>query len=320
MRAPTPWALIAITAMGPASWGTTYFVTTEWLPADRPLLAATVRALPVGLLIVGLSRTLPSGEWWLRSFILGGLNIGLFFALLFVSAYRLPGGVAAMLGAAQPLLVTALAVLMLGDRLRPQLLVAGGVGLAGVALIVLKADARLDTVGVLAGLAAPASMALGVVLAKKWSRPAGVGPLPFTGWLLTAGGLLLLPMTLLVEGAPPPLSPGHMGGFAYLALINTGLAYLVWFRGLERLPAASVAFLGLLSPVVAALVGWLALSQALTLLQCLGMALAFAGMIGAQLAPRERNRPPEGERLVVAAGTATRARCASRHVLGVGWR
>ncbi|HJX45256.1 MAG TPA: hypothetical protein VJ352_16395, partial [Geodermatophilus sp.] len=40
------WAVTALTAVAPVTWGTTYVVTTEWLPPDRPLLAATVRALP----------------------------------------------------------------------------------------------------------------------------------------------------------------------------------------------------------------------------------------------------------------------------------
>ena len=89
-------------------WGTTYLVTTELLPPHRPLLAALLRALPAGLLLVAITRTLPRGSWWWRSLVLGTLNIGAFNALLFVGAYRLPGGVAATVGAIQPLLVALL--------------------------------------------------------------------------------------------------------------------------------------------------------------------------------------------------------------------
>lgn len=64
-----------------------------------------MRALPIGLLLTIGLRKLPRGIWWLRMLILGGLNIGVFQALLFVAAYRLPGGVAATTGAIQPLLV-----------------------------------------------------------------------------------------------------------------------------------------------------------------------------------------------------------------------
>ena len=97
------------TALTPMVWGTTYVVATEFLPEGRPLLAATVRALPVGLVFLAVTRRLPSGAWWWRSIVLGVLNIGAFFALLFVAAFRLPGGVAAMAGATQPLIAAALA-------------------------------------------------------------------------------------------------------------------------------------------------------------------------------------------------------------------
>ena len=47
----------AITALAPLSWGTTYLVTSELLPPGRPLLAAVLRALPAGLLLLALTRT-----------------------------------------------------------------------------------------------------------------------------------------------------------------------------------------------------------------------------------------------------------------------
>src|ERR1700754_1173165 len=108
--------LTALAALGPMSWGTTYFVTTHYLPPERPLLAGLLRALPAGLLLLALARELPHGRWIGRAAVLGVLNIGLFFALLFLAAERLPGGVAATVGAIQPLLVALLAGPLLGER------------------------------------------------------------------------------------------------------------------------------------------------------------------------------------------------------------
>ena len=107
--------LTVTTAVAPVLWGTTYLVTTELLPEGRPLLVAALRALPAGLLLLAVTRRLPSGGWWWRSAVLGALNIGVFFALLFVAAYRLPGGVAATLGAVQPLVVAGLGAALLGQ-------------------------------------------------------------------------------------------------------------------------------------------------------------------------------------------------------------
>jgi probable blue pigment (indigoidine) exporter len=276
----SPSRVLLVTAAVPVVWGSTYSVTTELLPPDRPLLTGTLRALPAGLLLLAVTRRLPSGPWWWRSAVLGSLNIGAFFALLFVSAYRLPGGVAAVLGAAGPLLVAGLSVPLLRERLRPRTVLAGVTAAAGVALTVLTAQARLDRLGVLAGLAGATSMALGLVLTKRWGRPAPV--LTVTGWQLTAGGFVLLPLTLVVEGLPPPLTATHLGGYAYLSLVGSAAAYTLWFRGLERLPAASVSLLGQLSPVVAAGLGWIALDQRLSPLQVLGMAVALGGVVAGQ--------------------------------------
>jgi len=50
-----------------------------FLPEDRPLLAATLRALPAGVLLLIIGRQLPRNDWWWKSWVLGVLNIGAFF-------------------------------------------------------------------------------------------------------------------------------------------------------------------------------------------------------------------------------------------------
>jgi len=288
MKRPTT---VLLTALAPVSWGTTYAVTTEFLPPDRPLFTALVRALPAGLLLLALTRVLPRGIWWAKAAVLGALNIGAFFPLLFVSAYRLPGGMAAVVGSAGPLFVVGLSALLLRERPAARTLVTGAVAALGVSLVVLKGAGALDAAGVLAAVAATASMAAGTVLTRRWGRPDGVGPLALTGWQLTAGGLLIIPVALLGEGLPPALDGRNVLGYAYLALANTALTYVLWFRGIGRLPAASVSLLTFLSTVSAAVLGWIALGQSLGGWQLLGMALALGGTLAGQRPPRtERGR------------------------------
>nr|WSW45822.1 EamA family transporter [Streptomyces sp. NBC_01001] len=276
-------ATVALTALAPVSWGSTYAVTTELLPPDRPLFTAVMRALPAGLLLTALSRRLPSGQWWWKSAVLGTLNIGAFFPLLFLSAYRLPGGVAAVLGSAGPLFVVGLAALVLGERARLRTVLAAVAGAFGVSMVVLTAEARLDLVGIVAGVVSSASMAAGTVMTKRWGRPDGVGPLAVAGWQLTAGGLVIIPVAALIEGAPPALDGNALLGYGYMMLINTGIAYWLWFRGIGRLTATSVTLLGPLSPLSAAVIGWAALGQALSPVQLVGMGVAFGATVAGQL-------------------------------------
>lgn len=272
-----------LTGLAPLAWGTTYIVTTELLPNGHPLFASLVRALPAGLIALAIARQLPTGEWWWKSTVLGVLNIGAFFPLLFVAAYQLPGGIAATLGAAQPLIVAVLVVVILRQPLSWPLLGWGLVGILGVALIVLRSTAQLDTVGLIAGLAGTASMALGVVLAKRWGKPPEVSAIGYAGWLLTAGGLFLLPITLLAEGVPATVDGQALVGYAWLGIVGGLLAYALWFRGIRILPIGSVAVLGLLSPVAAAVLGSLVLGQTFGALQSVGFLLAMTAIVGGQI-------------------------------------
>lgn len=275
---------LLLTALAPAIWGSTYVVTTLMLPADYPLTVAMLRALPAGILLLLAVRQLPQGIWWLRAFILGALNFSVFWALLFVAAYRLPGGVAATLGAIQPLVVILLARTLLGSPIRSLSVVAALSGLAGVALLVLTPKAALDPVGIAAGLASAASMALGTVLSRRWQPP--VSALTFTSWQLTAGGILLLPVSLLAEPALPPLTALNVTGLAYLGLVGAALTYVLWFRGVAKLEPAVVSSLGFLSPISAVLLGWGVLGQRLSAAQLAGMAIVVASVWLSQRAQR----------------------------------
>jgi putative NADH-flavin reductase/drug/metabolite transporter (DMT)-like permease len=283
-------ATVALTALAPASWGTTYAVTTELLPPGHPLFAGLMRALPAGLLGLAITRVLPRGDWWWKAAVLGVLNIGALFPLLFLAAERLPGGVAATLSATQPLLVAGLAIAVLHDRPTVWRWTWGVIGVVGVGLVVLGPEARLDGVGVLAGLGGTAAMAGGVVLTKRWGRPEGVGPLTMAGWQLTAGGLMLLPLALAIEGLPQRIDAGAAGGYLWLGSMGGLIAYTVWFRGIGRLPVGASAPLVLLSPLVATLVGS-TLGESLSLPQTLGFVLALAALLAAQLnSPNDRRR------------------------------
>ncbi|MBX4929537.1 EamA family transporter [Rhizobium binae] len=270
------FADVLITAVAPAIWGSTYFVTTSFLPHGYPLTVAMLRALPAGLLLLLIVRKLPTGVWWGRAFILGALNFSFFWAMLFVSAYRLPGGVAATVGAVQPLIVIALSRLFLGKPIRFLAVIAGLIGMSGVALLVLTPNAALDPIGIAAGLAGAVSMAFGTVLSRHWQPP--VSSLTFTSWQLTAGGVLLVPLAFLLEPALPVPTPANLLGIAYLGLIGAAFTYLLWFRGLSRIEPSAAASLGFLSPVIATLLGWLALGQSLTPAQIAGFAMVLASV------------------------------------------
>ncbi|HLS78192.1 MAG TPA: EamA family transporter [Nocardia sp.] len=281
----------AVTAVAPVVWGTTYVVTTEVLPPGHPVFAALMRTLPAGLVALALARTLPGGIWWVRAAVLGILNIGAFNALLFVAAERLPGGVAGTLVAGQPLLVVGLAAVVLQQRPDAWRVGWGVAGVVGVGLVVLGPAAALDGAGVAAGVGCAVAMALGVTLTKRWGRPPEATPVAFAGWQLTAAGLFLLPLTLVIEGPPPAIGLAAGAGYLWLGLAGGLIAYIVWFQGIVTLPVTSVSLLGLLSPLVAALLGAALLGQLLGPVQIVGFVLTLAAVAAGQVPPPARLRP-----------------------------
>lgn len=281
---------LLLTAIAPAVWGSTYIVTTQFLPNFSPMTVAMLRALPAGLLLLAIVRQLPSGIWWLRAFVLGALNISIFLSMLFVAAYRLPGGVAATVAAVQPLFAIFLAAALLGSPIRTVAIVSALIGIGGVGLLVLSPHAALDAVGAAAGLAGAASMAVGNILTRKWQPP--VSLLTFTAWQLTAGGILLVPAVLLFEPAMPAPTLANLAGLAWLGLIGAALTYVLWFRGIARLDSAVVSPLLFISPLTAVLLGWMILNQTLSPPQIAGIVLVIGSIWLSQSPTRRLARQP----------------------------
>jgi probable blue pigment (indigoidine) exporter len=269
-----------LTVLAPAAWGTTYLVTERLLPPDRPLLSATLRALPTGLVLLAFTRRLPRGDWWWRAVALGICNIGMFFPLLFLAAYRLPGGLASTLQATSPLAVMALAAVLIGERAGVARLVAAGVGIAGVGLLVLRSPGHLDALGLVGAFGSVVVSALGFVLIKKWTPP--VDMLTLVSWQLVVGGLVLLPVAWLVEGPPPHLDAPAVGGYLWLMVAGTGLAYWCWFTGLRAMPAGAASLIGLVNPVVGTTLGVAIAHEAFGLTQGVGVLLVLGGVLAGQ--------------------------------------
>ena len=274
------WRDILLTAVAPIIWGSTYIVTSELLPPDRPFTAALIRVLPAGLLLLLITRQMPERRNWWRLWVLSFLNIGAFQALLFVAAYRLPGGLAAVLGAIQPLLVMLLAWAV--DRRRPGLmaLCCAAAGVLGMAVLLLSPRTIFEPIGIAAALLGAASMATGVWLTHRWQL--GLPVLSLTGWQLVLGGLMLVPVAWLADAPLTALTLTQLAAYAYLSGAGALIAYALWFRGVARLPTVAVASLGLLSPLTAVVLGWALLSQSMTGASLLGLMVVLASVFGVQ--------------------------------------
>ena len=135
----------------------------------------------------------------------------------------------------------------------------------------------VDARGVFASIAAMAMSSAGYVLAKKWS--AGIDVFSLTAWQFIAGGAVLTPVAVAVEGSPPAMDTRTVVGFGYVTIAATALAFAVWFTGLRHLSAGTVGLIGLLNPVTGVLLGTAIAGETLVAHQICGLVLVLFGIL-----------------------------------------
>ena len=269
---------LVIAAVAPLLWGTNFFITTEYLPADAALWIAFWRAFPLAVVWLLFIRRAPLSGWWFKLLILSAANVGLFFPLLFWAAYVMPGGLGTLLVACNPLLVAAM-ICCMGRRLSLSLWLSLLLGVLGVSCLLGVAFDVVNLSGILITAAAVCCFALGTVLTEYW----GVMDddiASFTAWQLLLGALMILPLAMLFEGMSPNFFATTTStlGITMVALANTGLAYWCWFYGLKYISAMSASLLTLLSPVVAYALDILFALQDIGLVELGGVVLVFIAL------------------------------------------
>lgn len=281
------WGLVA--AVAPVLWGSTYFVNAHFMPAAYPLWGSALRALPAAVVLLLIARRLPRGAWIWRSALLGLMNVGAFFLLLFLAAQMLPSAVASSVMALAPVALTLSAWALLGQRPSTVLIIGAGLGALGVPLLVGIGSSEFTPWGLAASLTALTLSSLGAVLTRRWQGDLAV--LPLTAWQLGWGSLALVVAAAIIEGPPPQLALPQVGAIAYLSLLATAVAYLCWFTALAKLDAGVVGVVGLLNPVTGVLLGVLVAHESLATSQWLGLVIVLGTMVAVQCAPSRRARP-----------------------------
>jgi len=268
-------------AIATVLWGFTYIVSTSLLPAN-PFFIATLRALGAAAILLAIARQVPPKAWIGRIVVLGTLNAGLFFGMLFIAALRLPGGIAAIFQSLGPVCAILLGWAILGSRPTPGKIVSVLLGAVGVTLVVFKGKTDLDPIGVMAALIATVSLALGGILMNRWGKPP-VKLLAYTGWQLLIAGIELLIVTLALNDLPTALTATHALGFAILAVVLTAVPFALWFRAIAGAGAVAVAPYFLLVPVTAFILDALITGFVPSFAQSAGAAIVLGSLIMNQL-------------------------------------
>ncbi|MEU5692482.1 EamA family transporter [Actinosynnema sp. NPDC020468] len=266
-------------------------VTPVQVTSARIGFAAVMLLAVVAVVRPGALRFRPA-EWPL---LIGYGLLGVIGAplLFFVSAQRIPVGIAMLLEFTAPILVALWVRFVRGTRLPTAVWCGIAVALLGLATVgeVWK-SLSLDTVGVLAGLGSAFCTAGYYLLGERAAGKHDAFGVLAVGMLLGAVLLAVLaPPWRLPLGAGTDLGPVWVPMLT-MAFASTAVAYLAGIISLRHLPSSAASVIGLLEPVVATVLAWWVLGEALTALQVAGAVVLLGGAALVQVAS-SRAVPPE---------------------------
>ena len=278
-------------------WGSTYLAIAYVVETLPPLLAAGVRFVIAGLLILGFlvardrgsrkpgrSRlAVPRAVEWRTAIIVGGLLLLGGNGMVSVAEQSVPSGLAAVLIATVPIWMTLFDALL--TRRRPSALagIGLGVGMLGVAILLFPTQgvSELDPVGIGLLVLAAVSWAIGSIYARH-------GPLPQnqlmgTGMQQLAGGGVILVAALLVGDFgrfdPGQVSTASWLGLVYLIIFGSLLGFTAFVWLLHHVPVTTASTYGYVNPVVAVALGILVRGEQLTPRTIVAAALIIGAVV-----------------------------------------
>src|SRR5437868_8701993 len=271
-------------------------------PLTYVWLRLTIAAVAMWLFLkvrrqpLGLPR-----QVWGSILLLALLNNALPFTLFGWGQTHIASGLAAILNATTPIWGVVVAHFLTRDeRMTPRKIAGVLLGFGGVALMIgpsLLSSLGTSALAQLACVTASLSYALAAVWARRFRRM-GLSPISVTTGQLTAGALMMLPLSMIVDKpwtqAFPPLTA--IGAITALALLCTAFGYVLYFRLIATSGATNALLVTLLVPPVAILLGGLFLNETLAPQDFLGLALIALGLAaidGRVLSLFRRASPPQ---------------------------
>ena len=267
------------------------FGTNGFLAAHISLQASQVvllRTLLGGVLLSGL--TLLRGGFDRAAaraeavpLLLGGTALGFNWVALF-EAYRLLNvSLATLIYYVGPMLILLLSPVLFGEKLTGAKITA--ICLVAAGLVCISGSIALGGMSALGLLTAIASALLYAALIAFNKRIVRTGGLQTAAIELDVAFVVVLLYVLLTAGLPR-LRGADLPYVALIGLVNTGLAYLLYFSGLQKLPGQSVALISYVDPVSALLFSAVLLHEAMTPVQTVGAVLIIGGALFGELRRR----------------------------------
>ena len=271
-------------------WGSAFVAISAGLKHLPPVLFAALRYDVAGVVMLAyavyaVEDPIPRGRrQWATVAAGGSLLIAAYHTFLFVGQQHTTAAAAAVLVSLSPILTTGFARLLVpADALSPVGVLGVAIGLAGVVVVSGPDPSDPLSTDVLARVLvflAAVSFALGAVLTRRIDADLRIETMEAWSMLAGAGIMHVVSLRLGESVDRAALShPEALGALAYLALAASAFGFLLYFDLLERLGAVEINMVSYVSPVVAAVVGWLYLGEVIDAATAVGFVLIATGFV-----------------------------------------
>ncbi|MFP5331998.1 MAG: DMT family transporter [Acidimicrobiia bacterium] len=195
----------------------------------------------------------------------------------FVAIAHQPAATTSLILSFTPLLTAVVAVFFLGERITP-IQIAGMLAVAGGATLYFTGSLGATVVGMTAAVVCLGANTASSVMGRNINRRAGADPRIVTVVSMSVGAVILLIIGAVLEGIRLPNAEG-MVIVAWLAVVNTAWAFVLWNRSLIHLPAATSAVINNLMLVEIAVLAWLFLDERPSVGQVVAISVVTVGVV-----------------------------------------
>jgi drug/metabolite transporter (DMT)-like permease len=290
-------------------WNSGFIGAEYGLPYAPPFTLLFWRYLALALLVLVYLLLRGRFRWvGLRAagynMLIGILAHGLWLACVLLALEReVPAGIVALVVALQPLATGALSGLVTGERTHLYQWIGLLLGFLGVVLTVafrINLDSYDSVLGYLIPLGSVAGITLATLLQRRVELTGASLALPLDQTLFYQGlgtALAVVWPAFFVERLATQWEPVFLAAMGWLVLaVSLGAYSLMWLL-LRRIAATQVASLFYLGPPATMLMAWLAFGDTVKLMDMVGLAVVFAGVVLTQAKPGQVqawSRPPSG--------------------------
>lgn len=278
-----------MTLLGTAfCFGTSYYFIEILIRHLPPLTIVNIRVILASLIlwivvfVLKLKRP-DTFKQWRSLFIIAFMNNAVPFTLFVWAQKFIDSSMAAVLNATMPFFTVILAAVFLSDEKMNRFKLLGvPVGIVGTAILIGPnlQSGTMSVLGQLAALLATFLYAVSSIYARRF-KAWGLSPIMIATGQVTMAGLMLLPVTLIIEQPwtlpMPPMETVY--ALIGITLLGTVMSYILYFKLIDSAGATNASLVTFLNPVTAIILGTLLLGEIITPTQMLGIVVIMLGLV-----------------------------------------